>query len=105
MVARLLPGPHRKRPPTVYDYRRVFHNVDRAAIGCLDVWEVHGGRETYQIALEQVAGGWQRWHCTCPHAVYRAEPLGRVCKHVTALIADVRPTPEVASTSGVGLRS
>lgn len=81
-----LPGPNRRRVPTVYDYVRTWHNPDRKAVGCLDVWEVHGGRDTYQIAVEQLAGGWRRWTCTCPAAVYTAEPLGRACKHVLGLL-------------------
>lgn len=82
-----LPGPSRKRKPATYHYVRTYHNDDRTAIGCLDVWEVHGGREVYQVAVEQLAGGWRHWSCTCPHAIYRAEPLGRACKHIIGLNA------------------
>ena len=80
-----LPGPSRRRHPVNYEYVRTWHNDDRKAIGCLEVWEVHGGREVYQVALEQRAGGWRQWSCTCAHAIYRAEPLGRACKHVLGL--------------------
>ena len=85
-----LPGPTRRKRPTVYNYQCIWHNHDRNAVGCLDVWEVHGGREVYQVALEQRAGGWRQWSCTCPHAIYRAEPLGRACKHVLGLAALAR---------------
>jgi hypothetical protein len=81
-----LPGPNRAKLPAAYDYQRIWHNPDRKVVGCLDVWEVHGGREIYQIALEQLPGGFRRWTCTCPSAVYRSEPLGRACKHVLGLM-------------------
>jgi predicted nucleic acid-binding Zn finger protein len=68
-----------------YTFRRVFSAEPGVREGCLGVWEVLGGKENYQIAIEAVAGGWQQWHCTCPDAVYRSGPIGRACKHVVAL--------------------
>jgi hypothetical protein len=85
-----LPGPSRQKLPSAYDYRCIWHNADRKAVGCLDVWEVHGGRDVYQIAVEQLPGGWRRWTCTCPNAVYTSEPLGRACKHVLGLPPAIR---------------
>lgn len=82
-----LPGPSRKRKPVEYEYIQTWHNPDRQAIGCLDVWEVRGGRDVYQVAVEQLPGGFRQWTCTCAHAIYRAEPLGRACKHVIGLNA------------------
>jgi hypothetical protein len=68
-----------------YTFRRVFTAHPGAGEGCLGVWEVHGGHDRYQIALEAGVGGWRRWHCTCPDAIFRGERLGRACKHVIAL--------------------
>lgn len=83
----VLPGPNRKRLPGEYSYRLVYRGDDIRSAGCLGIWEVTGGRDLYQVALEQQAGGWRVWHCTCADAVYRAEPRGRVCKHVLGLLA------------------
>lgn len=79
-----LPG---SNPQGSYKYRCFWRNPDRLAVGCLAAWEVLGGMEPYQVALERKEGGWLHWTCTCPHAVYRAEPLGRACKHVLGLMA------------------
>lgn len=87
-----LPGPSRKRLPVEYSFRLKYRGEDPTAVGCLASWEVTGGREPYQIDLEQVAGGWRHWHCTCADAVFRAGPFGRVCKHVLALRAITVPS-------------
>lgn len=92
----ILPGPGRKRQPGEYSYRLIHRCDDPRAVGCLAIWEVTGGRDQYQIALEQKPGGWRVWHCTCADAVYRAEPLGRVCKHVIGLLAFGPPVSESA---------
>ena len=92
----VLPGPDRKRKPGEYAYRLIYQCGDAKAVGCLGVWEVTGGRDVYQIALEQQIGGWRVWHCTCADAVYRAEPQGRVCKHVLGLLALGPPLTDAA---------
>jgi len=92
----VLPGPDRKRLPGEYSYRLAYRCDDPEVIGCLAAWEVAGGRDVYQIALEQQRGGWRVWHCTCADAVYRAEPQGRVCKHVLGLLAFGPPITEAA---------
>jgi len=93
-----LPGPSRKRMPTVYQYRMIYRNPDPVP-GCRIVWEVTGGRSLYQIAVEKRSDGEIRWHCTCPDAVYRGEMhANHVCKHVHGLIDitlhDSPPEPE-----------
>lgn len=80
-----LPGPTRQRKPSAYRYRLTYRNPDPRAEGCVLLWEVEGGRETYQIALERASGGRLRWHCTCADAVYRGEDAPHVCKHVHGL--------------------
>ena len=81
MVARA-----KRLPAPVYEYRLVWSDP-ACEVGCAQVWAVSGGREEDQVALEKLQGQADRWHCTCPHAVYRAEPLGRVCKHVLGITA------------------
>jgi hypothetical protein len=78
-----LPGPSRKRTPAEYRYRLTYRNPT-AEDGCVMVWEVVGGRLTYQIAVER-AGRVTRWHCTCADAVYREDELHHRCKHVRGL--------------------
>jgi hypothetical protein len=93
MVARLhpdgivLPGPDRRRTPAVYDFRLSFRSRDLDRPGCLATWQVTGGRDEYQVALERDEGGWLHWHCTCADAVFRSERAGRACKHVLGLSA------------------
>src|SRR5438128_853323 len=83
-----LPGPTRKRTPSPYCYRLVYRNDDAAAVGCALQWDVLGGREVYQVALERLASGRLRWHCTCADAVYRGDNAQQyVCKHVRGLQA------------------
>ena len=50
------------------------------------IWEVSGGRLSYQIALECGETGNLRLHCTCADAIFRAEEEGRFCKHVLGLL-------------------
>lgn len=87
MVFTALPGPSRKREPSAYCYRLTYRNPQPHHPGCVLVWDVHGGREPYQIALEREAAGKLRWHCTCADAVYRGENSPHTCKHVRGLQA------------------
>jgi hypothetical protein len=81
-----LPGPTRKRTHSPYCFRLTYRGPDPWATGCALLWEVHGGRMTYQIAVEREADGGLRWHCTCADAVYRGEDFPDYqCKHVRAL--------------------
>ena len=81
-----LPGPTRDRAPSPYCYRLTYRNLDPAEPGCVLLWDVHGGRQPYQIALERESAGTLRWHCTCADAVYRGEDAPHVCKHVRGLL-------------------
>jgi hypothetical protein len=81
-----LPGPDRQRSPVVYNYRLLYRSADSAAQGCVMSWEVTGGRMPYQIALERDEADNLRLHCTCADAVFRAEELGRFCKHIQGLL-------------------
>jgi hypothetical protein len=80
-----LPGPTRKRAPSPYCFRLIYQNPDPAAPGCALSWDVLGGREVYQIALERLGSGKWRWHCTCADAVYRGDNPAHVCKHIRGL--------------------
>jgi hypothetical protein len=51
------------------------------------MWDVMGGRDIYQVALERLPGGRLRWHCTCADSVYRGEGGPHMCKHVRGLQA------------------
>ena len=82
-----LPGPTRKRTPSPYCFHLTYRNPDPQAPGCVLLWEVLGGRQVYQIALERTAGGQLRYHCTCADAVYRGEDRPHTCKHVRGLQA------------------
>ena len=94
-----LPGPTRKRLPSPYCYRLVYRNPDPAGEGCALLWDVMGGRDIYQVALERDGKGRLRWHCTCADAVYRGENAPHVCKHVRGLQALGRQeTPAEATT-------
>lgn len=86
LVLTLLPGPDRKRTASLYSYRMTYHNQAAEGVGCLALWEVAGGRQKYQIAVERQETGGCRWHCTCADAVYRGEEdVRHVCKHVRGL--------------------
>jgi hypothetical protein len=64
------------------------------------LWEVFGGRLTYQVALEREVGGGLRWHCTCADAVYRGEEVAdHRCKHVRGLVALGRARGPAKDTS------
>ena len=81
-----LPGPTRKRTRSPYCFRLTYRNGNPREPGCALVWEVQGGRLTYQIAVERETNGSLRWHCTCADAVYRGEDFPDYqCKHVRAL--------------------
>lgn len=80
-----LPGPTRKRVPSPYCYRLVHENSDPQAVGCALLWDVMGGREIYQVALERDEHGRLHWHCTCADSVYRGERRSHCCKHVRGL--------------------
>jgi hypothetical protein len=86
-----LPGPTRKRTESPYCYRLTYRNPQPGAEGCALSWDVMGGREIYQVALERLADGKVRWHCTCADAVYRGENRPHACKHVRGLQAQGRP--------------
>jgi hypothetical protein len=79
-----LPGPTRKRTTSPYCYRLV-HRGEGESAGCALQWEVFGGREVYQIALERLTSGRLRWHCTCADAIFRGENRPHTCKHVRGL--------------------
>lgn len=82
-----LPGPDRKRLPKEYRYRVVFQHEGEREPGCVMMWEVTGGREVYQIALERTDRGNTKWHCTCADATFRGEQSANYqCKHVHGLI-------------------
>src|SRR5437016_4962815 len=86
VLSAVLPGPDRKRLECCYTYRLTYLNLDATAAGCVLTCEVQGGRLTYQIAVERGANGQLRLHCTCADAVFRAEPEGRLCKHVQGFL-------------------
>jgi hypothetical protein len=85
LVFTVLPGPDRKRSFTAYGYRLTYRGPETDA--CVMLWEVSGGRLSYQIALERDERGDYHLHCTCADAIYRAEAEGRYCKHVQGLLA------------------
>ena len=81
-----LPGRDRKRTPAAYSYRATYRAPDAAAPGCVMTWQVGGGRQAYQIALERTAAGRLAWHCSCADAVYRGDATPHRCKHVVGLL-------------------
>jgi hypothetical protein len=91
-----LPGPDRKRTPSPYCYHLTYRNPAADEPGCWLSWEVLGGRNIYQIALERREDGGLRYHCTCADAVYRGEDRNHVCKHVRGLLALGRKRAEPA---------
>jgi hypothetical protein len=91
-IVATLPGPTRRRLAVSYLFRLTYRNPDPATPGCALLWEVDGGRASYQIALEREEGGGLRWHCTCADAVYRGEDCSHHrCKHVRGLLRIGRP--------------
>jgi hypothetical protein len=88
----MLPGPSRKRVQGLYQYRLIYRHPEPEAEGCLVLWQVTGGRQVYQIALQRDERKRLRWHCTCADAVYRGEKTAKhVCKHVQGLLAFAPP--------------
>ncbi len=87
VVYTLLPGPTRKRTASPYRYRLIYRNPNPEEAGCLLLWEVAGGRMSYQVALERQDNGKPAWHCTCADAIYRGSFTRHQCKHITALQA------------------
>ena len=81
----ILPGPERRRKPSAYSYRLIYINPEQK-LGCQRLWEVVGGRQSYQIALERDARQNLHLHCTCADAIYRKDNEGRFCKHVLGLL-------------------
>lgn len=93
-----LPGPTRKRLTSPYCYRMTHRADNTREPGCVLMWDVMGGREIYQIALERLNDGGLHWHCTCADAVYRGD--GRhTCKHVKGLIEQGRARREAEATA------
>jgi hypothetical protein len=90
-----LPGPTRKRLLSPYCYHLTYHADDQDAVGCVLLWEVLGGREAYQVALERLPSGELCYHCTCPDAIYRGDRGPHTCKHVRGLQALGRGSNEV----------
>jgi hypothetical protein len=99
-----LPGPDRKRTVSPYSYRLTYRNPDPQAAGCVMVWEVHGGRAAYQIAVERHGADRLRVHCTCADAVFRGETAGHVCKHVIGFLRIGRELQEQAEALRTALR-
>ncbi len=89
----LLPGPDRKRSEQPYAYQVTYSDPDLVGSGCLMLWEVLGGRMSYQVALERDEHGGLHFHCTCADAVFRAEPENRFCKHVRGLLGVPQSSP------------
>src|SRR6516225_6386337 len=82
VALRLLPGSGRKHTPRPYVYR----NPEPKAAGCVMLWEVTGGRASYQIAWERTAAGRSRLHCTCADAVFRGDDERHQCKHILGML-------------------
>jgi len=95
----VLPGPTRKRVHGLYQYRLIYRHPEPEAEGCLVLWQVTGGREVYQIALQRDERKQLHWHCTCADAIFRAENEGRHCKHVKALLSLGRSRPQEHSAT------
>ena len=88
LITLILPGPNRKQTPAPYHFRVTYRNPETTEPGCVMTWDVLGGRENYQIALERTTTDDLIWHCTCPDAIYREQvrPCHR-CKHVRGLMS------------------
>jgi hypothetical protein len=94
----LLPDPDRRRSPCRYVYRLTYRNPELAAVGCVQTWDVSGGRLGYQVALERDEQGNLRLHCTCADAVFRAEGEDRFCKHIHGLLGLESPSAQAVPT-------
>jgi len=92
VLVTVLPGPDRKRTRTCYRYKVVYRDTHPHEPGCVMVWEVTGGREPYQIALERQEHGRTKYHCTCADAAFRSETIAKhSCKHVRGLMECMPP--------------
>lgn len=87
VVLTLLPGPTRRRRLSPYRYILRYRADNHREAGCLCAWDVLGGRQEYQLALERDEAGDLRYHCTCADAVYRGDDGPHTCKHVRGLLA------------------
>jgi len=97
VLTAILPGPARDQEHSLYQYRLMYRNPDAAGQGCLMLWQVIGGRDTYQITLERDEWEQVHWHCTCADAIYRGSTIpGHVCKHVAILAEFVPPVANSA---------
>lgn len=103
-IKAVLPGPTYKRLPKEYSFRLCHQSDDPEASGCVLLWQVEGGRQLYQIALEREDSGLLRWHCTCADAVYRGENSPYKCKHVRGLLSYGRAAAMKFDTTGLGVR-
>jgi len=87
LLTMLLPGPDRKRTPSPYHFRVTYRNPHPSDVGCVVTWEVMGGRDEYQVALERTPDRDLVWHCSCPDAVYHGTyHNAHCCKHVQGLV-------------------
>jgi hypothetical protein len=91
-----LPGPSRKRLESAYCYRLRYRAKEPHLPGCVLLWDVMGGRDIYQVALERLEGGGLRWHCTCADAIFRGSDR-HVCKHVRGLMSHGREQAEAGN--------
>lgn len=97
LITMILPGPDRKRSPSPYHYQISYRNPEPNEPGCVMTWDVLGGREVYQIALERPAVGEPVWHCTCADSVFRGANREHYhCKHVQGLIDLLEPIGNAA---------
>jgi hypothetical protein len=88
----MLPGPDRKRTETLYQYRLIYRHRQFNVEGCLLLWQVQGGRQSYQVALERDDRGQFLWHCTCADHTYRCETIeNHACKHIRGVRDFVPP--------------
>src|SRR5262245_5430129 len=94
VLVAMLPGPDRKRREALYQYRLVYRQPQFEVEGCLLLWQVVGGRQSYQVALERDDRGQLLWHCTCADQIYRGETIANhACKHIRALREFVPAVP------------
>jgi hypothetical protein len=89
-LSTLLPGPGRRRSGKPYMYALTYRNPNPRAAGCVMTWEVRGGRQVYQIAIERDRAGRLHFHCTCADAVFRGDQEGHRCKHVRGFLDATR---------------
>jgi hypothetical protein len=87
-----------------YVYRMIYRNPNPRAAGCVMTWEVIGGRQAYQIAIERDSAGRLYFHCTCADAVFRGESQDHRCKHVRGLVDATRRLGQQANVEPPPLR-